>query len=327
MAIQTMIAAILSSGTIGVADQYLCLLLLSIAAQTHWVQLPEEVSFMASIWFLVFIGVIWVATVLPAYGTLIDPIVLRIVNTTTGLISGVVVPASGALLALATANFVAPSQMAHATSANLWLLGGGGAAVASTVSFAKFLIKPAVATATGLTGTNTGPAIYKTIENIASLILMIAIYLLGSLDPWLLVALMLLVVAAFISLLVFVVHRLWLMKQGFGKVLRLFKTNPKAGWALVLETVFWGVGWFLMKGWRPGILRFALWVICLGFVWFVLPLVFVFIPPMSLIIPLFVSFVAIYFFGLSSSRKLLKVIEKDLQTAGYSSTIVGQAAN
>ena len=309
MAIQMMFAAILSSGTIGVADQYLCLFLLSMASQFNLVQLPAEVHFMASVWFLIIIGVIWVATVLPAYGSLIDPIVLRVVNTTVGLVSGVLTPASGALLALATAYFVAPSTMAHASSSNLWVIGGGGAALASTLSFAKFMIKPMIATATGMAATTISPAVYKTVENGLSLVMMAAIYFLGSINPWVLVAFMVVVAVLFLTIIVFTIYQLWKMKQGIGKVLRLFKTNPKAGFALVLETFVWGSGWVLMKGWRAGAFKLVLFALSAAVIWFFLPVIFIFIGPISAVIPFIASIAVIYLIGLSSSRKLLKTIE------------------
>jgi len=324
MATQFIFTSIMSGGAIGPADQYLCLILLSIASRSNWMQLPKEVNFISSGWFLILVGIIWIATVLPAYGSLIDPVFLRAVNTTVGLMGGILVPASGALLSLATANFISPTETATMSNSDLWLIGGGGAAVASTFTFVKFLIKPMLATATGMATTPFSAAVYKTIENIISLILMAAIYFLGSLNPWLLALLMATVGIILFALLIFALYQLWKLGQGIGKVLRLFETNPKAGFAVLLEPFIWGSGWILMKGWQSGSSKLVLWGGSLIIIWGILPIIFFIVPPLAATIPFLVSFGAIYLIGIKSSKKLLLVIEAESKITTYKSNTIDQ---
>ncbi|MGC1377347.1 MAG: hypothetical protein WA821_14040 [Anaerolineales bacterium] len=316
-------ASIVSGGAIGVADQYLCLLLLSLATRFNMVQLPSEVNFMASEWFIILIGIVWVITVLPAYGSMIDPVFLRFVNTTIGLFSGILVPASGALLSIATANFVGASSgtaynalqtiayhSGGAQSSDLWLIGGGGAVCASLFTFVKFLIKPMLATASGMAATTASAAVYKTVENITALIVMAAIYFLAS-HPWLLILFMAVVSIILLAVLIFALYQLWKLGQGIGKVLRLFETNPKAGFAVMVEPFVWGFGWILMKGWNSGGAKLLLWGVSLFIIWFVLPIMLFFIPPIAATIPFVATFGAIYFIGLNSAKKLLEAIERE----------------
>jgi len=334
----TVFASIVSGGAIGVADQYLCLLLLSLASRFNLIQLPPEVNFMASWWFIIIIGIVWIATVLPAYGSMVDPVFLRFVNTTIGLFSGVLVPASGALLAIATANFVgASSETAHsalqtiayhsggAQNSNLWLIGGGGALCASLFTFVKFLIKPMLATATGMAATTASAAVYKTVENITAVVVMAAIYFLAS-HPWLLILFMAIVSIILLAILIFALYQLWKLGQGIGKVMRLFESNPKAGLAVIMEPFVWGFGWILMKGWNSGGVKLLLWGVSLFVIWFVLPIMLFFIPPVAAAIPFIATFAAIYFIGLKSARGLFEIIERESKTMRPSAAIASAPA-
>jgi len=330
-------ASIVSGEAIGVSDQYLCLLLLSLAARCNLIPLQSEVKFIASVWFIIIISIVWIATILPAYGALIDPVFLRVVNTTVGLFSGVLVPASGALLALATASFMTGSPASPAaanyslqwisnstSNSDLWLIGGGGAIIASLLTFMKFLIKPMIVTASGMTGTTASAAIFKTIENVMALVLMAAIYFLGRLNSWLLVLLMAVVTLILISILVFALYQLWKMSLGIGKVLRLLEVNPKAGIAVIMEPFIWGSGWILIKGWQSGVGKLALCGVSLVIIWVILPIVFFFIPPVAAAIPFVASFAAIYFFGVKSSKKLFQTIEEESKAADYKPSSIKQ---
>lgn len=330
----TIFASIVSGGAIGVADQYLCLLLLSLATRFNLIQLPSEISFMSSDWFTIAIGVVWIATVLPAYGSLIDPVLLRFVNTTIGLFGGILVPASGALLSIATANFVGTSETAHSAvqtiayhassvpNSDLLLIGGGGAFFASLFTFIKFLIKPMLATATGMAATTATAATYKTIENVIALVVMTTLYFLASISPWLLILLMAIITLILLTILVFALYQLWKLGQGIGKVIRLFESNPKAGLAVILEPFIWGSGWVLIKGWQSGVNKLALWAVSLFIIWFVLPIVFFIIPPIAALIPFIATFAAIYFIGIKSSKKLLETIEKEDKSISTTPVIV-----
>jgi hypothetical protein len=331
-----MFAAIASGGTIGVADQYLCILLLSLAARFRLVELPPVVGFMAADWFIIVMAIIWVATILPAYGSLLDPVFLRVVNTTMGVLSGVLVPASGALLALATANFVVEVAASAGHLATLvplrqlagagpWLIGSTGALIASFFTFVKFLIKPMIATATGMTATTATASVYKTVENVMSLVLMALIYFFVRINPWLLVLLVVMITVGLFGILIFAFYKLWQLGQGIGRVFRLFEKSSRAGFAVMFEPFLWGVGWMMLKGTRSGINKFLLCGACLLIIWFVPGILFFWLPPLAIGISIIASLAAIYFYGLKSATQLLQVAEQDLKAA-VNGTIVPSAA-
>jgi hypothetical protein len=252
---------------------------------------------------------------------LVDPVVLKTVNITVGALSGVLVPASGALLALATANFVLTTSPEAATTLQaasqpsapqLAVIGGGGALIASLFTFIKFLIKPMLSTATGMAATTAPPAVFKTAENAVSVILLTTMYVLGSINPWLLVVAMSVVSLLLLAILIFALYQLWKLGQGIGKVIRLLQIRPKAGLAVILEPFVWGAGWLMLRGGWGGVGKMAAWFVSLGVIWFILPGLFlVILPPLSPVIPFAATFGAIYFIGGHSARTLLRSVEAE----------------
>ncbi len=318
MAFQVMLSAIASGGALGISDQYLCLLLIGLAAQFKWIALLPEVSWMGSWVFIAIVGVLWVLTALPAYGSFLDPVFLRFINTTVGLFSGVLVPASGALLALATVQMVSPDTAAawrggafYLSLANggsdmdLVIVGTGGATLASVVTFLKFLLKPMLSTVTGLVGTTASGAVYKTAENVLSVVVMGLIWLFSA-HPWLLILLASIIIVGLFAGLTFAVYKLWQISQGIGRVLRLFETDPRAGMAVIVEPFIWGAGWLLVKQWQHGPYRLALWGVCVLVIWLAVPLALFFVPPLAAIAPFVLSIGGIYLVGGWSAKKLLQ---------------------
>jgi hypothetical protein len=326
MAVQVMFSAILSGGAIGVADQYLCIFLMSLASRFKLIELPSEVGFLSSLWFIILSGAVWLITILPAYGSLLDPVFLRAVNSTIGILSGVLVPASGALLALVAASFVIVSPgVTQATHVNLsgteiWRVGGGGALIASLFTFIKFLIKLMVNTFTGLSATTAGGSTYKTIENVTSVVILSVLYFLGKISPWLVIGLMIFVAVILFSILFFSIYKLWKLGKGFGKIIRLFQSHPKAGFAVVLEPFIWGSGWMLMKGWNSGSKKLIFWVISMVLI-FILTILVLPIPVLDLVIPFLALSTSFYFYGLKSAKKLYKLVEQEYGVPGITTMV------
>ncbi|MBI3159663.1 MAG: DUF4126 domain-containing protein, partial [Chloroflexi bacterium] len=78
---ELVLAAISSGGLIGVADQYLCLLIVGGGSRLGWFDLPPAMAFLGSWWFMGIIVVFWILTVAPAYATLLAPGVANSINT------------------------------------------------------------------------------------------------------------------------------------------------------------------------------------------------------------------------------------------------------
>jgi hypothetical protein len=318
MAIQQILSSVAAGGTLGASDQYLCLIILSIAAQFDLATLPPEIGFVGSIGFTVFITIIWILTVLPAYGTLLSPGVLNFVNTTVGALSGVFVPASGALLAIATAETTINMHAEAGYTAignSLSAIGGGGALMASIVTFLKFLIKPGLGIVTGTAGTVSAP-IYKTVENVMSVVLMGLAYLLLSINPWLLFIFAAMIVVGLVIVLAFVIYKLWQLGKGVGKIIRIFQANPKVGLSVIVEVFVWGMGWMILKGWRNGIYRLLLWALCALTIVVFFPLILtpisMMIPPLFMAIPLIqilLGGMCVYLIGFRSAKSLLETVE------------------
>jgi hypothetical protein len=270
---ELLLSAISTGGLAGAANQYLCLIIISAAAKLGLVSLASPVAFMESWWFIGIVAVFWALTVLPAYGSLLSPGVMNAVNAAVNFVSGFVVPASGALLALAAAGIIAEMhpdlydilrtlQIFDPSGESIgrvgWLMAGGGALAASTLTGAKFLAKPAISTATGTAGTASAPA-YATVENVASVVLMALAYVLTQINPWLLVGLLALVMLAVVAVLAWSVYQLWKLGKGAGRVIRLIETRPRAGLSVVAEFLVWGSGWLTWGHWNRGLVRLVLW--------------------------------------------------------------------
>ena len=270
---ELLLSAISTGGLAGAANQYLCLIIISAAAKVGLVSLASPVAFMESWWFIGIVAVFWALTVLPAYGSLLSPGVMNAVNAAVNFVSGFIVPASAALLTLAAAGIIAEMhpdlydflrtlQIFDPSGESIgrvgWLMAGGGALAASTLTGAKFLAKPAISTATGTAGTASAPA-YATVENVASVVLMALAYVLTQINPWLLVGLLALVMLAVVAVLAWSVYQLWKLGKGVGRVIRLIETRPRAGLSVVAEFLVWGSGWLTWGHWNRGLVRLVLW--------------------------------------------------------------------
>ena len=213
---ELVLSAISTGGLVGGANQYLCLIIISVAAKLGLVSLAPQISFIESWWFIAVVAVFWLLTVLPAYGSLLSPGVMNVINTVVNLVSGFIVPASAALLTLASVGIIVEMHpdlydilktlqifdpIGQSIGKAGWLMAGGGALTAVALTGAKFLAKPAVSTATGMAGTASAPT-YATVENVASVVLMALAYMLGQINPWLLVGLLALVALTLVALLV-----------------------------------------------------------------------------------------------------------------------------
>lgn len=284
---ELLLSAISAGGLTGAANQYLCLILISVAARLGLVDLAPPVTFIESWWFIAIVALFWIVTALPAYGSALSPGVLNVVNTFVNFLSGFLVPASAALLTLASVGVIAQMhpdlydvlrtlQIFDPGGQSIgkigWLMAGGGALAGATLTGAKFLAKPAVSTATGTAGTASAPA-YATVENVASIVLMALAYLLTKINPWLLVGLLALVALIMAVVLGWAVYQLWRLGKGIGQVIHLLETDPQAGFAVVAEFFVWGSGWLLWKHWNRGIVRLTLWGLWIIAVFFVLPAV------------------------------------------------------
>ena len=195
---EVMLSAISAGGLVGAGNQYLCLLIVSIAAKTGVIALMPPMRFMESWWFVGIVAFFWLLTIAPAYASALGPGVMNAVNTIVNIVSGFVVPASAALLALASAGAIVavnPELRDILRSLQLFdadgdgsigvaglLIAGGSAVTASTLTVGRFLAKPALSAATGTAGTISAPA-YATAENLASVVAMVLLYILMRINP------------------------------------------------------------------------------------------------------------------------------------------------
>ena len=282
---ELLLSAISAGGLTGAANQYLCLILISVAARLGLVNLAQPMVFMESWWFIAIIALFWIITTLPAYGSALSPGILNIVNTFVNFLSGFLIPASAALLTLASVGVIAEMhpdlydilrtlQIFDPSGQSIgrigWMMAGGGAVAGATLTGAKFLAKPALSTATGTAGTVSAP-VYATVENIASVVLMVLAYLLTQINPWLLVGLLALVTLLLAVALGWAVYQLWRLGKGIGQVIRLLETHPQTGFAVIAEFFVWGSGWLLWKHWNRGFVRLSLWGLWVIAVFFALP--------------------------------------------------------
>ncbi len=282
---ELLLSAISTGGLSGVGNQYLCLIIISVVAKLDLVSLASPVAFMESWWFIAIVALFWVLTALPAYGSLLSPGVMNAINTVINFLSGFIVPASAALLTLASLGIIAEMnpelydilqtlQVFDPSGQSVgkvgWLVAGGGALTASALTGAKFLAKPALSTAMGTAGTASAP-MYATVENVASVVLMALAYILSQINPWLLVGLLALVVLTIVIVLAWSVYQLWKLGKGIGRVIRLVETRPQAGLSVVAEFLVWGSGWLIWKNWTRGLVRLGLWGLWIATIFFLLP--------------------------------------------------------
>ncbi|MCE1254334.1 MAG: DUF4126 domain-containing protein, partial [Anaerolineae bacterium] len=213
---ELILSAISAGGLVGASDQFMCLLIVAVAGRMGWVQLSDPMTFMSSEWFIILIALFWVLSIAPAYASLLSPGIMNAVNSVTNFLSGFLVPLSSALLTLASAGIIAsinPDLHQFLQSMQIFtadgsigptglVMGATSAAVGTSMTAMKALAKPAVSTVTATTGHLDAP-LFTTIENLASVALMLLAYWLLQLDPWMLVVL---AVALFIILLVLLIY-------------------------------------------------------------------------------------------------------------------------
>jgi hypothetical protein len=227
---ELVLSAIAAGGLVGASDQYMCLLIVALAAKLNWITLASSVDFMSSWWFIVIVFVFWLLTVAPAYASLLSPGLLHAVNTVVNFLSGFVVPASSALIGLASVGVIASlnpdlrhaletmrifDPQGHLGAAGA-VIAGGSAVTALVLTGSKGLAKPALSVSTGTAGTASAP-IFATIENVASVVLMALAYELCRVNPWLIVALLAVVIVAVAALVVFALYQLRRLKKGLGR--------------------------------------------------------------------------------------------------------------
>jgi len=335
------LAAISAGGVIGAADQYMCLLVISILAKTGLIELsPDMSTLFESWWFIGVVAVFWLVTIAPSYASALSPGVMNVVNMVVNLISGFMVPVSAALMALASAGIIVgmdPEFQNSLQAMQLFDLNGdgsigdglfiigGSALTASALTGAKFLAKPALNTVTGTAGTVSAP-IWATLENIASVILMVLLVVLLQIDPWLLVALFAIVTLVILGVLAYTVYRLWKLAKGIGRVVYLIENRPKVGWSIVAEFLVWGAGSMIWEKWSRGVFRVVLWI-----VWWVVLLAIPAILPLAvgaLVIPVIGVLVPVLFvmaeilmlttgifFGMRSATSLMKMLDDEPEPA------------
>ena len=320
---EIVLSTIAAGGLVGASNQYLCLLLIAGGAKFGWFGLPPEIEYYLGSWWVIgLICLFWVITVAPAYSSLLLPGVMNAVNTVTNFLSGFFVPASSAMLALASAGIITsldPETQQILQTMRMfdpegglgigstgWLVAGSGAAAASSLTFMKFLTKPALSAATGTVGTASAP-IYATLENIASIALMGLLYILLNTNPWLLVILFLVVFAFTLALMVYGLYQLWKLGKGIGRLIRLLQNNPKAGWAIVLEFFVWGTGWLIWQKTKRGAVMIVAWLI-FGLLWWVFFGIAALLPLLLLLyIPL--SLMTFTLIGILSARGLMRALD------------------
>ncbi|MEW6241462.1 MAG: DUF4126 domain-containing protein [Chloroflexota bacterium] len=314
---QLILSAISAGGMVGVADQYLCLLLVGLAAKFGWVQISPATQFMTSGWFLGIVGLFWFLTVAPAYLTTVAPGVMNSVNTVINFLSGFVVPISGALIALASVGVITgldPQTRQILETVRLWSDGGdlagsgwvvasGGALIASTLTGLKAAAKPGLSAATGTLGHTSAP-IYATAENTASLLGMSLLYFLASVNPWLIVVVMVIVTIALAALLAYAIVQMRKLKSGLGEYFRLLKYRPGAGLTVALEFLIWGLGWMIRGHWLRGAAMFIGWSIFWG-LWLATLSLTLALPFLTVcFIP--VSLITFFWIASASARALLR---------------------
>jgi hypothetical protein len=322
---ELVLSAISAGGLVGASDQFMCLLILSTAARFGWVRLGGPMMFIAADWFIIMVAVFWLLSIAPAYASLLSPGVMNVVNTITNFLSGFLVPLSSALLALGSAGVIAamnPDLRQFLESMHIFTSAGSvgptglaisaaSATIGTSMTLMKAAAKPAVGATTG-TGGHLAAPVYTTLENLASVGLMALAYWLVQVNPWLLVALaavLFLLVAAFLGV---AIYHMWRLKKGVARVLQLTQTHPKAGLAVIVECLVWGIGWFAWKAWARGVVMFLVWLLAAAAAVALTPvvtglgLIFAPIPMLAVALGLMIYFSI----GLGSARALLNMLEE-----------------
>jgi hypothetical protein len=334
------IAAISAGGMLGVADQYMCLLIVSVLAKTGLITLtPEMDKVFGSWWFIGIVAFFWLLTTIPAYASALDPTVTKWINNVTNAVSGFLVPVSAALLALAAAGIITSMHPELKTSLEAiqlfdsdangviggsgLLVIGGSALAASALTGTKFLAKQAIGAGTGTAGTPlTGP-VFATVENLASVVVMVLLYILSVIDPWLIVALLAIVLLLMLGMLAYALYRLWKLAKGIGRAIHLVETRPRIGLSILVEFFIWGLGSLFWKKWPRGIFRIVLWMLWLLTIFLLIPSITALLGTVAVMLPIlevlvFALFVSAEVFavvvgitiGLRSAASLMKILDQ-----------------
>jgi hypothetical protein len=320
---QLILSAISAGGVIGIADQYLCLLIVGLAARFGFITLDSPMAFMASTWFIVLAAILWVLTVAPAYSSIIAPGIMNAINAAVNFVSGFVVPISSAMLSLASAGAIVnlnPELRAMFDTLQIfngdgglgttgYVIAGGSAIMAVTLTGIKAAAKPAISTSTGTAGHLSAP-LFATVEAVTSIVLMGVVYALSKLDPALLIGLLALVFVIAVAILTYALYQLWRLKRGIGRMLRMAQEHPRAGLAVAVEFCVWGLGWLVWGHYGRAVIMLCVWGLMLAAL-LAVPGVMAFFPPLSLLA--FAIMISIYvLIGFNTAGALMKTLEKDM---------------
>ncbi|NDJ53900.1 MAG: DUF4126 domain-containing protein [Chloroflexi bacterium] len=321
---QIVLSAMSAGGLVGISNQYMFLLCLSIISRLGWVDLTPEMQFMESWFFIIPTGIIWLITTAPAYLTTFDVTwISNVANTANEVFSGLLVPASSALVGLASVGIIASTSpeleailaafsVFNQETGSITPLGiglaGGSAVIATTLRVSRTIAKPGVSVATGTTGTVDAP-IFTTIENVISVVMVGLYVILSRINPWLVVALLAVVILITAAILTWAIFQLIKLGRGFGRVFRLLETHPKAGWALIGEVFAWGSGHLAWSYTNGAVVRIVAWAAYILFGLFVmLPLIVV--PVIGIAVDIMYLILGI-FIGLRSAAGLARKLERD----------------
>lgn len=334
------IAAISAGGVLGVADQYVCLLIVSVLSKVGLITLsPQMDRVFGSWWFIGIVAFLWLLTTVPAYASALDPTVTKWINNITNIVSGFLVPVSAALLALAAAGVITgmhPDLQISLEALQLFdadgdgviggaglLVIGGSALTASALTGGKFLAKQAIGVGTGTAGTPVTGPVFATLENLASVVLMVLLYILSRINPWLLVGLLAFILLLMLALLAYTVYRLWKLAKGVGRVIHLIETRPRVGLSILAEFFIWGLGSLFWEKWPRGIFRIVLWLLWLLVIFLVIPGILMLLGTVAVMLPIlemlvFALFVSAEIFavatgiyiGLCSAVSLMKMLDE-----------------
>lgn len=319
---QLVLSAISAGGVIGIADQYLCLLIVGLAARFGFINLMPPMGFMSSTWFLILAGLLWVLTVAPAYSSLIAPGIMNAINTAVNFVSGFLVPISSAMLSLASAGAIVnlnPDLRAMFDTLQIfnsngglgstgYVIATGGAVAAVALTAVKAAAKPAIGASTGTAGHLSAP-IFATYEALASLVLMGIVYVLSKTDPALLIVLLGVVGVLAAAVLAYSIYQLWRLKRGIGKMLRLAQERPRAGLAVAVEFCVWGLGWLASGKYARAVIMLCVWGVMLALL-VAVPGALAFFPPLSILA--FGSLLSIYvLIGFNTAGGLLRMLEQE----------------
>ncbi len=311
---ELVLSAISSGGLTGIANQYLFLLMICLGGRFDLIRLSPEMAFMESWVFIGVVGFLWLLSVATAYSSLFAPGVANVINAISNFVNGFVVPASSALIALAAVGVIVEfnPELENAVKAlqifnpdgglgqTGLFIAGGSALTASILTGGKALAKPALSTSSGTAGHASAP-IFATVENVAALLMAGLFYWLSTINPWLLVVLLAIVAIITFAVLIYALYQLRRLGKGLGRVLRLIETHPRAGLAIVAESVLWGSGSLTWNYQNRGVLRLTLWLAWLIVLLLSLPTVILFV---------FLLVVGVYV-GMRSGQSLLRLLEKD----------------